>query len=218
VSKSPHKFIPALRFDALTPLYDRLLERTLKEQAFKQHLIHQARILPGQRVLDLGCGTGTLTVMIKRSHPQATVIGLDPDAKALDRAQKKALAATVDVAFHQGFASKPPFEAGTFDRVLSSLMFHHLRPAEKRSALQAVRNLLRPGGEIHIADWGGAQNFLMRAAFLSVQMLDGFETTRDHVRGRLPQYLEQAGFSSVTEAHQEMTPFGTLSFYRGVSR
>ena len=74
---------------------------------------------------------------------------------------------------------------------------------------------LRPGGEIHIADWGKAQNLLMRIAYLIVQLFDGFETTRDNVEGRIPELMEEAGFVSVEETHHQMTAFGTLSFFRG---
>ena len=57
----------------------------------------------------------------------------------------------------------------------------------------------------------------MRAAFLAVQILDGFETTTDNVRGKLPSMMELAGFKDIAETHREMTMFGTLSLYRGVA-
>ncbi len=212
------KFIPALRFHWLTRLYDGLINATLKEDAFKGRLIQQANVAPGHRVLDVGCGTGTLTVMLKRAHPAATVIGLDADPAALAIAKKKAQDGHVEIEFRQGLASAPPFEPGTFDRIVSSLVFHHLATADKRLALAAARSLLRTGGELHIADWGRAENVVMRAAFLGVQLLDGFATTTDNVQGCLPRFIEQAGFSSVTETHREMTVFGTLSLHRAVVR
>ena len=73
------KYIPALRFGWLTPVYDPVLRRMLPEVALKQLLIAQAQIAAGQRVLDLGAGTGTLTVMIKQTYPDADVVGLDGD-------------------------------------------------------------------------------------------------------------------------------------------
>src|SRR5262245_2499174 len=72
-------FVPALGFDWLTPLYDPLIRLALREEAVKQRLVDQARIAPGMQVLDLGCGTGTLALLIKRSHPTARVVGLDVD-------------------------------------------------------------------------------------------------------------------------------------------
>jgi ubiquinone/menaquinone biosynthesis C-methylase UbiE len=216
-SAGPDNFIPALRFRALTRFYDGLLRTLLKEEAFKERLLRQASIQPGHHVLDLGCGTATLTIMAKRAHPEASVFGLDADSEVLGIARTKADEGGVAVDLRCGLASEPHFDTGTFDRVLSSLVFHHLTTDDKRRALVAARKLLRPGGEIHIADWGRAQNVPMRVAFLAVQLLDGFATTTDNVRGRLPDLMAEAGFRSVEETHREMTLFGTLALYRGVA-
>lgn len=210
------KFIPALRFRTLTRFYDGILRTLLKEEAFKDRLIRQARIEPSQRVLDVGCGTGTLTIMTKRAHREAAVFGLDADPEALDIARAKAAKDCVTVELHRGLAWEPPFEPGTFDRVISSLLLHHLTTENKRRALAAAKKLLRPGGEIHMADWGRAQNLPMRFAFLAVQLLDGFTTTTDNVRGRIPELMAEAGFGPVEETHREKTAFGTLSLYRGI--
>ncbi len=207
-------YVPALGFRWLTPLYDPVLRLTLKEEKFKELLVEQAGLLPGHRVLDLGCGTATLTMMLKQACPEATIVGLDADPKVLEIARRKIEGAGVEVELHEGLASDPPFELDSFDRVVSSLVFHHLSPENKRRALSAVGKLLIPGGGLHILDWGKAQNLAMRLAFLGVQLLDGFETTSDNVRGRLVSLMEHAGFTSVSETHHEMTMFGTLSLYR----
>lgn len=83
------KYIPALRYDWLTPFYDPLLQFMFREKTFKRQLIRQADLRPGQRVLDLGCGTATLTILIKQMHPDAEVVGLDGDEKALAMARGK---------------------------------------------------------------------------------------------------------------------------------
>ncbi len=76
-------FIPALRYHVLTALYDPLLRWTMHESVFKEQLIRQARIRSGERVLDLGCGMGTLTLRLKQVHPGAEAVGLDADPRAL---------------------------------------------------------------------------------------------------------------------------------------
>jgi ubiquinone/menaquinone biosynthesis C-methylase UbiE len=195
-------FIPALRFHGLTRFYDALLARTLKEEAFKRRLIAQASLEPGMRVLDLGCGTATLSLLIKQ-------------IQALSLARTQAVAAVVKIRFHQGYAQDPPLQAGSFDRILSSLLFHHLRRADKVKTLASAFALLKPGGELHIADWGRPGSAFQRMAFLSVQVLDGFETTRDSVEGILPRLMSDAGFEAVVESQQEPTVFGTLSLYQG---
>ena len=78
----------------------------------------------------------------------------------------------------------------------------------------AVRRLLRPGGEFHVADWGKPQNALMRLAALSFRISDGADTTGANVRGELPGLIASAGFSDVRETEHRMTPFGTLTYLR----
>lgn len=216
MNPSSEPYVHALRFRSLTRFYDRVLGATLKEEKFKGLLVGQARVLPGHRVLDLGCGTGTLTILLKTAAPEATVAGLDGDPEALGIAREKAAREGVAIEFHEALAWDAPFETASFDRVVSSLVFHHLTTENKRRTLRRIREWLRPGGELHVADWGRAQDLLMRLAFLPVQILDGFETTSDSVRGLLMPLMREAGFEEVTETRRERTVFGTLSLYRAV--
>ncbi len=208
-----HPSIPALRFHGLTRWYDPILRATLKEDGLKALLVAQTGPRPGQRVLDLGCGTATLTIMLKRAYPAIRVVGLDDDPAVLAIAREKVTASGVGIDPRVGSAVDPPFTPASFDRVVSSLLFHHLTTADKARALGAARRLLRPGGQIHIADWGRPRNRLMRVAFLGVQLLDGFRTTQDAVRGRLIPLLADAGFASVVETQRVATVFGTFSLY-----
>ncbi len=217
--EDPGGYIPALRFHSLTRYFDAVLATTLKEEKFKSLLVEQASVRPGDRVLDVGCGTGTLALLLKKAVPEAHVVGVDADSAALEIARRKATEAEVEIEFHQALAWDAPFEPKSFERVVSSLVLHHLRDRDKLRTLQRVLAWLRPNGELHIADWGKAQNALMRVAFVGVQLLDGFETTTENVRRGLVPVLQDAGFGSVAETHREMTLFGTLSLYRahGVS-
>lgn len=191
--KNRDEYIPALKYDWLTPLYDPLIRWTLRESIFKRHLVKQAGIQRSHRVLDLGCGTGMLTLLIKSHHPKADVLGLDADPKVLEVARAKAVKAGLNVKLDHGTAFELPYPDASFDRVISSLMFHHLTRERKERTLREVSRVLRPRGELHVADWGRAQNWPMRVAFLLVQMLDGFETTADNVSGLLPELFRMAG-------------------------
>lgn len=214
--KQRGNYIAPLRFHALTKFYDLAIRLGMNQERFKDRLIAQAAIAPGQRVLDLGCGTGTLAMQLKRRCAEAVVIGADVDARALAIANAKTARAGVRISFCRASVTDLPFASKSFDRLLSSLFFHHLTTALKRQTLAAARLLLRPTGELHVADWGPAQNVLMRAAFLSVQLLDGFANTNDNVQGRLPALIREAGFVDVREMGHEMTLFGSLSLYRAV--
>ncbi len=206
------KYIPALRFDWLTPIYDPVLRRMMPEAALKQRLIAQAQIAAGQRVLDLGAGTGTLTVLVKQSCPGAEVVGLDGDSRVLALAQEKADAAGAAIRFDQGLATALPYEDAAFDRVLSSLMLHHLTTADKGRALGEAWRVLRPGGELHVLDFGPPQNAL---AWLISQVFRRMERTADNIAGRLPAMFLQADFTTVEQTEQHLTILGTLTLYRG---
>jgi ubiquinone/menaquinone biosynthesis C-methylase UbiE len=207
------EYIPALRYGWLTFLYDPLIRWTLRESTFKRQLVKQAGIEKHHRVLDLGCGTGTLTLLIKSHHPKAQLFGLDADPKVLEFARAKAVRGCLDVRFYHGMAFELPYTDAFFDRVISSLLLHHLTRENKERTLREVFRVVRPGGELHVADWGKAQNKLMRPVFLLVQMLDGFVTTADNVRGLMPETIRAAGFESVQESARYMTIVGTLSLY-----
>jgi len=206
------KYIPALRFGWLTPVYDPVLRRIMPEAALKQQLIAQAQIAAGQRVLDLGAGTGTLTVMIKQACRGADVVGLDGDPKVLAIAREKAAAAGVVIRFDQGLATALPYDDDSFDRVLSSLVLHHLTTEDKQCALGEAWRVLRPGGELHVLDFGPPQNAL---AWLISLLFRRIERTADNIAGRLPGMFRQAGFTAVEQTAQQMTILGTLALYRG---
>ncbi len=207
-------FVPALGLDWLTPFYD-AVAWVLGDRALKERLIAQAAIVPGHAVLDLGSGTGTLALMVKDRCPDARVSGVDVDPRIVAIARRKAATARADVRFVEGSATEPPFAPGSFDRVLSTLVLHHLTTPQKRAALAAARGLLRPGGELHVADWGRPQNALMRLAALTFRVFDGGETTAANLAGELPALIAGAGFVDVRETEHRMTPFGTLTFLRG---
>ncbi len=209
---SDAKYIPALRFGWLTPVYDPVLRRLMPEMALKQRLIAQAQIAAGQHVLDLGAGTGTLTIMLKQAYPGAEVTGLDGDSRVLARAREKAAVAGVAIRLDRGLATALPYEDASYDRVLSSLMLHHLTTEDKRRSLREVWRVLRLGGELHVLDFGPPQNAL---AWLISQVFRRMERTADNIAGRLPGMFRQAGFIIVEQTGAQMTILGTLALYRG---
>lgn len=209
-------YIPALGYRWLTKLYDPIL-RLMDEEPLRRAIVKRMAPRPGERILDLGCGTGTLAVLLKRACPEATVVGLDGDPEVLEKARAKAAKAGVTIELHQGLADAPPFPERSFDRIVSTLVFHHLATDVKRRALAGARTLLRPGGELTLVDWCAPAGTVQRIAFLSVQLLDGFATTEDNRRGLLPEFVREAGFANVSETTRTPTVFGTLSFLHAVS-
>ena len=206
-------YVPALGYSWLTGAYDWVIRLTTRERVFKRALIAQARVAAEHRVLDVGCGTGTLAVWLKQSEPQADVTGVDGDPEILVMAERKARASATTVRFDCALSFALPYADGQFDRVVSSLFFHHLSPEQKRSTAREILRVLRPGGELHVADWGQAANSLMRALFVLIQLLDGFRNTRENVSGRLPAIFRDAGFAAVEQRARFATIFGTMALY-----
>ena len=203
---------PALRFNVLTPLYDCVVRLTTRESVFKRRLVDAAAIQNGESVLDVGCGTGTLLREIVRRESLALVTGLDADPAILEIAQRKLANADTAGQLVQGYSTEMPFADDTFDHVVSTLFFHHLRREDKRCTIEEIMRVLRPGGSVQIADWGQPTGLLQRLAFYQIQVLDGFETTRDHVSGVLTTLFRETGFCRVTETAYLRTIFGTLRF------
>ncbi len=206
------KYIPALRFGFLTPLYDPLLRWVMRELTFKRRLIEEAKIAAGFRVLDLGCGTGTLTVLVKQRHPDAQVIGIDGDNNVLAIARAKAAQQRADIQFDRGMAYQLPYSKDSFDRVLSSLVIHHLTTDEKQRAFSEAFRILKSGGELLVVDFGKPHNILAWAISLVMRHL---ERAEDNIQGLLPDMFRRAGFHDVQIVKQFMNVFGTIALYRG---
>ncbi len=210
------EYIPALSYDWLTSLYDPVVALTTREKTFKNALTEQVRIGVNHRVLDLGCGTGTLSILLKQKHQKAQIVGIDGDSKILGIAKTKARKAGHEIQFDEGMSFDLPYENESFDRVISSLFFHHLTRENKLKTLREVKRVLRPNCQFHVADWGLPDSWLMRGSSYLIQLLDGLETTNDCFNGQLPQLMGDAGFASIEETNHFNTFFGTIRLHRSV--
>lgn len=183
----------------------------MREDAFKRYLVEHAHLEPGQKVLDLGCGTGTLTIQIKQFLPQIELSGLDGDPSVLRIAREKAEAAGVEIQWEEGLAYDLPYPTASYDRVISCLMIHHLTAPNKLKAFQEVFRILKPGGEFHLLDFGKPTNLGMRLLSIPIARM---EEAGDNIRGLLTDMLRQAGLSGITETRHFKTVFGELIHYQ----
>ncbi len=210
------KFIPALGFHLFTPFYDLIVGLTGRERTVKKALIQHADLQPKQKVLDLACGTGTLAVMVKKFEPALELSAVDADQRMLNKARRKAVSAGVSIGFDQALSFSMPYVDAGFDQVLSTMFFHHLTWDEKVRSVREVYRVLQPGGQFYVADWGAPDSRLMRLLFLTVQLLDSFATTRDHIAGRMPELFSGQGFVDVKQLQSVNTIYGTITLYRAV--
>ena len=203
------RYIPALRFGWLTPVYDPLFRWVFRENAFRRYLIEQASIQPGMRLLDLGCGTATLTILAKQRHPEADVVGIDGDPNVLAIARAKVAQSGENIRLDLGMADQLPYADGSFDQVLSSLVFHHLNKNRKQGAFQEAYRVIQPGGELIFLDIGPPHTPWTR--FIS-KFMGRMEEVFDNLQGALPGMMQLAGFRSIKERGRWAMLFGTIVF------
>lgn len=211
MSETNEEYIPALSYRFLTPFYDFIQKYIVRDVRYKSLLIQQAEIRPGHHVLDLGCGTGTLAIMAKQSQPGAEVVGLDADPDMLRVAKQKAAQLGVPVTFDLGFTNALPYPDESFDRVLSSIMIHHLKTPDKIQTAREVHRVLKPGGQLHIIDFGKPVTWYGRALG---PFLHRFEEANDNIDGKLPEIFGAPGLQTEVLGNF-WTFFGDQAFLRG---
>jgi ubiquinone/menaquinone biosynthesis C-methylase UbiE len=205
----PHDYLPAAGHDALLPGYD-LLTRLFGLNRVHEKLIAQAELADGYHVLEIGCGTGNLTIRAKRTHPSVEVIGCDPDPLALRRAKRKTSHLS-GIRFERAYAQRLPYADGEFDRVLSSMMLHHLDDDAKTAAAAEIFRVLRPGGRLHLVDMGG--NMTAHDG-LTARLVMRSHHAAGNLGDAIPRLLRAAGFDCAEIATHRQRFVGRLTYYR----
>jgi ubiquinone/menaquinone biosynthesis C-methylase UbiE len=208
------RYVPAAGRPALTRYYDAVVALTMREATFRGRL--SAQVLDGLPsggcVVDVGCGTGTLAIALATDGPD--VVGVDVDAEVLALARAKPGADAVQ--WRKGLATALPLAGASADRVVMSLLLHHLDAGAKRAALAEAARVLRPGGRLHVADWGRPRGALTRAGAWALTRVDGPEGLREHLAGGVPALLADAGFVAVGVHDRLRTTWGSLELLSAV--
>jgi ubiquinone/menaquinone biosynthesis C-methylase UbiE len=210
-------FTPAAGNQRWTKYYDTVVALITREQRWRSEAIRQLALQAGDIVVDVGCGTASLALMMKRHEPQARIIGIDPDPEILGIAREKVRKAGLSVEFVHGMGDKAAalVGPGIASKAVSSLVLHQCPVPMKQAIIANMFELLRPGGDVVIADYGLQRSAAMRLGFRLVQSVDGKADTQPNADGIVPELIAQAGFVDVVEAAVIPTVSGSMSIYRG---
>lgn len=207
------EFIPALGYNFLSEYYDLMVKITMPEKKFRSKLIDLVNPLSGESILEFGFGTAQNLILMKQRGDGLLVQGLEIDPKIKLIAENKLRKSNFEVPLHLYDGSIMPFADNSFDKVFSSLVFHQLDAATKLHCLKELHRVLKTNGSLVIGDWGKPKSKWMRISFYTVQLLDGFKTTDDNVKGLMPDFIRRGGFKNVSETFYINTAIGTYSYY-----
>jgi ubiquinone/menaquinone biosynthesis C-methylase UbiE len=206
------------QMEQMVSSYDSYMRRmTLgRERALREMTVSLAQVKPGDCVLEVGCGTGTLTLAAKRqAGPSGKVFGIDVIPGMIELCQRKAAQANLDVTFQLGSIDDIPFSANQFDVVMCSFMIFHMSEMVRRKGIIEIYRVLRPQGRLLVLDLALPTHPLPRVI---AQLLFGSMLQHD-LRELLP-LMEATGFSDVEIAQAKFRVLGLsiLAFVRGSAR
>lgn len=204
------KYVPALSFRWLTPLYDALIDGPMSMAHMRRDLVAQMGDLSNKKILDVGSGTGTMAVMIKQAHPSAEVTGIDGDPQILEIARTKARELGIQIRFDQGMSFDLPYPNESFDVVITTVMLHHLTRADKQTTAREMYRVLSPGGQLFGADFVEPRSSFGKAIRPITRR---FERVAENLDGFLPVMFENAGFKNYREGSRYF--FGSISLFQG---
>ena len=164
------RYVPALGFHWLTALYDPMIRRWTAAARLRASVIAALDLRPGLRILELGAGPGRLAIQIKRAHPEVMIDAVDIDARMVASARRNAASSGTEIAFREAdMTCLADVEPGRYDRVYSTMTFHHLLPDAKQKAFDLARGALAVGGTVVIADFSRPRDPLQWALFAWIQ-------------------------------------------------
>ncbi|MEW6456653.1 MAG: methyltransferase domain-containing protein [Acidobacteriota bacterium] len=203
-------YIPPTPLNFFTKFYDIGCILMGLGKKFRFFIVQNLKLSGKERILDAGCGTGTLLLILKKIYPSITAEGLDPDSNVLNIAKKKFEKNGINITLYCSKMDNMPFEDNSFDVLVSSLAFHHIKKEERMPSLGECLRILKPRGKMLLIDFGPPDsNFFNR--ILSI-LMGFFELIEDGKKGRIPLLMKEAEFSEVKHTAKYLH---NIAFYEG---
>src|SRR5262245_46543685 len=194
-----YSIIPAAGFHSLTPLYDFLCVLFGLGRGFQREIVDRLALTGNERLLDIGCGSGTLLAEVKRRFPGVAATGIDADPAILRLAERRLTQLGYRADLLVTRAEALPFPDTSFEVAVSTLVFHHLPTQAKHGALREIYRVLRPAGRFLLVDFGARPRPIVP---WWQRLFEHAEHLEDHVHGRLHAFVTQAGFVNVRRVHR----------------
>ena len=206
------------QMEKMVPSYDSYMKKmTLgRERVLRDETVNLAQVKAGDCILEIGCGTGTLTLAAKRkAGPSGKAFGIDTIPGMIEASQRKAAEANEDITFQPGSIDNIPFSANQFDVVMCSFMIFHMPESVRRKGIAEIHRVLKPQGRLLVLDMALPAQPLSRAI---AKML--FGGMLEHELQELRPLMEASGFSNIEIAPAKFRVLGlsVLSYVRGSAR
>jgi len=188
------KYIPALKFKFLTKCFDIFCSAVGLGKEFRNIVISSLGIIKKQyKILDAGCGTGSLAITLKQKYKNIELYAIDIDKDVLKIAENKNRKNNIKIFFKQAPVQSLPYKSSFFDIVYSSLVIHHLKTKDKILAMKEIHRILKKNGVFILADFGRPKNFITVPFSWFSLLEEGY----DNYKGLIPKFLSQAGFKDI---------------------
>ena len=203
------------QMEKMVPSYDSYMKKVTfgRERILREETVNLAQVKAGDCVLEIGCGTGTLTLAAKRkAGPSGKAFGIDTIPGMIEASQRKAAEANEDITFQPGSIDNIPFSANQFDVVMCSFMIFHMSETTRRKGIAEIQRVLKPQGRLLVLDMALPAQPLPRAI---AKML--FGGMLEHELQELRPLMEASGFSNIEIAPAKFRVLGlsVLSYVRG---